>query len=118
MRVPEFLRLEIRRHENDRLTIALAALVALILFLWGGWYVLRGKNERDMNIAASIRAAHTGVAADSMAHTTAVEDRGPPYEEILPESRKAPPEFPTFRVPLVTTPEGESSMRLGRAEYG
>lgn len=110
MRVPEFLRLKSGGMKTDRLTIALAALVVLILSLWGGWYVLRGKNERDMNIAASIRAAHTGVAADSKAHTTAVEERGPLYEEILPKAGKRRPSSRVSELPLVPRPTGASSM--------
>jgi len=91
MGVPEFLDLKSGRMKHDRLTLALAALVALTLLLWGGWYVLRGKTERDMTIAANIRAAHTGVAADSTAHPTAVEDLRPPGQDILqPKTGKHP----------------------------
>jgi TonB family protein len=114
MGVPEFLALKSGRMKPDRLTVALAALVALTLFLWGGWYVLRGKAERDMAIAANIRA-HTGVAADSMAHTTAVEDLRPLGQEILqPKTGKRRPSSRLSELPLVPSPTGESN--IGSAE--
>jgi len=115
MGVPEFLDLKSGRMKHDRLTLALAALVALTLLLWGGWYVLRGKTERDMTIAANSRAAHTGVAADSTAHPTAVEDLRPPGQEILqPQAGKRRPSSRLSDLPLVPSLNGESN--IGSAE--
>jgi TonB family protein len=115
MGVPEFLGLKSGGMKPDRLTVALAALVALTLFLWGGWYVLRGKTERDMTFAANIRAAQTGVAADSTAHTTAVEDLRPLSQEILqPKTGKRRPSSRLSDLPLVPSLTGESN--IGSAE--
>jgi TonB family protein len=115
MGVPEFLGFKSGWMKTDRLTVALAALVALTLFLWGGWYVLRGKTERDMTITANIRAAHTGVAADSMAHTTAVEDLRPLGQEILqPKAGKRRPSSRLSDLPLIPSPTGGSN--TGSAE--
>lgn len=115
MGVPGFLGLKSGGMKADRLTVALAALVALTLLLWGGWYVLRGKTERDMTIAANIRAEHTGVAADSTAHTIAVEDLRPLGQEILqPKTGKRRPGSRLLDLPLVPSPAGESNM--GSAE--
>jgi TonB family protein len=114
MGVPEFLGLKSGGMKPDRLTVALAALVALTLSLWGGWYVLRGKTERDMTIAGNITAAHTGVAADSTAHITAVEDLGPLGQEILqPKAGKRRPSSRLSDLSLVPSPTGES---IGSAE--
>ena len=100
--------------KTDRLTVALATLVALTLFLWGGWYVLRGKTERDM-IAANIRAAHTGVAADPTAHTIAVEDPRPLGQETIPP--KAGKRRPSSRVSgLFLVPGPTSESNVGPAE--
>ncbi|HET9791857.1 MAG TPA: TonB family protein [Candidatus Angelobacter sp.] len=113
--VPEFLALKSGGMKPDRLTIALAALVALTLLLWGGWYVLRGKAERDMTIAANIRAAHIGVAADSTADTTAVEDLRPLGQEILqPKAGKRRPSSRLSDFSLVPSPTEESN--IGPAE--
>jgi TonB family protein len=115
MGVPEFLGLKSGRMKHDRLTLALAALVALTLLLWGGWYVLRGKTERDMTIAANIRAAHTDVAADSTAHPTAVEDPRPLRHEILqPKAGKRRPSSRFSELSLVPSPTGEN---IGSAEH-
>jgi TonB family protein len=115
MGVPEFLGLKSGGMKPDRLTVALAALVALTLLSWGGWYVLRGKTERDMTIAANITAAHTGVAADSTAHTTAAEDLEPLGEEILqPKAGKRRPSSRLSGLSLVPSPTGESN--IGSAE--
>jgi TonB family protein len=115
MGVPELLGLKSGRMKHDRLTLALAALVALALLLWGGWYVLRGKTERDMTIAANIRAAHTGVAADSTAHPTALEDLRPLGQEILqPKAGKRRPSSRLSDLPLVPSLNGESN--IGSAE--
>jgi TonB family protein len=116
MGVPEFFGLKSGWMKPDRLTLALAALVALTLFLWGGWYVLRGKIERDMPIAANIRAAHAGVAADFTAHTTAVEDLRPLGQEILqPKTGKRRPSSRLSDLPLVPSLTGESN--IGAAEH-
>jgi TonB family protein len=115
MGVPEFLGLKSGRMKHDRLTLALAALVALTLLLWGGWYVLRGKTERDMTIAANIRAAHTDVAADSTAHPTAVEDPRLLRQEILQlKAGKRRPSSRFSELSLVPSPTGEN---IGSAEH-
>ena len=115
MRVPEFPGLKSRGTKHDRLTLALAALVAITLFLWGGWFVLRGKTERDMTLAANIRAAHTGVASNSMAHTTAVEDpRSPGQEIIQPKAGKRRPSSRLSDLPLLPSVNAESN--IGSAE--
>jgi TonB family protein len=115
MGVPEFPGLKSRGTKHDRLTLALAALVAITLLLWGGWFVLRGKTERDMTIAANIRAADTGVASNSMAHTTAVEDpRSPGQEIIQPRAGKHRPSSLLSGLSLVPSPNGESN--IGSAE--